>query len=168
MCYNEENTHFGAMHMTKGNCILPNFDARISKIDIRPKNRHTKVTISSRMYDPETDTPENVKLVFTDVAAIDFRINYFDNMIGAEALGLYEITDRNFMDQLVKDSFERRKEIYLLEGNYDYDEEDPHDMLNTFDLMGTYEEEKDQYHTFVQNVDAGVYIVVAKEFQVIR
>ena len=154
--------------MTKANCILPNFDARISKIDIRPKNRHTKVTISSRMYNPETDMPENVKLVFADVAAIDFRINYFDNMIGAEVLGLYEIIDRKFIDQLVQDNFERRKEMYLLEGNYNYDEEDPHDMLNTFDLMGTYEDEKDHYRAFVQNVDAGVYIIVAKEFQVIR
>ena len=154
--------------MTKANCILPNFDARISKIDIRPKNQHTKVTISSRMYNLETDMPENVKLVFADVAAIDFRINYFDNMIGAEVLGLYEIIDRKFIDQLVQDNFERRKELYLLEGNYNYDEEDPHDMLNTFDLMGTYEDEKDHYRTFVQNVDAGVYIIVAKEFQVIR
>ena len=153
--------------MTKANCILPNFDARISKIDIRPKNRHTKVTISSRMYNVTTDKPENVKLVFTDVAAIDFRINYFDNMIGAEVMGLFEIADRDWIEALVKDNFRRRKEVYLLEGHYHYDEADDHDMLNTFDFMGAFEEEKEHYRAFIQNVDAGVYIIVAKDFQVI-
>ena len=46
------------------------------------------------------------------VAAVDFRVNYFDNMIGAEVMGLYQIEDRAFVEKLVKDIFERRKEIY--------------------------------------------------------
>ena len=61
------------------------------------------------MYNSETDQEETVKLVFVDVATIDFRINYFDNMIGAEAMGLYEITDRMFIEQLTKETFERRR-----------------------------------------------------------
>lgn len=104
----------------------------------------------------------------TNVAVIDFRINYFDNMIGAEVLGLFEIIDRNFIDVLVKEIFERRKEIYLLEGNYNYDEDDEADMLNSFDIMATFSAEKDGYHAYVQNVDAGVYIIVAKELQIVR
>ena len=107
--------------MKNAKLVLANYDARISKIDIKPKNKHTKIILSSRMYNEETDQKETVKLVFVDVAAIDFQINYFDNMIGAEVLGLFEIIDRNFIDVLVKEIFERRKEIYLLEGNYNYD-----------------------------------------------
>ena len=110
--------------MKNAKLVLANYDARISKIDIKPKNKHTKIILSSRMYNEETDQKETVKLVFVDVAAIDFQINYFDNMIGAEVLGLFEIIDRNFIDVLVKEIFERRKEIYLLEGNYNYDEDD--------------------------------------------
>lgn len=154
--------------MKKAKLILANYDARISKIDIKPKNKFTKVTLSSRMYNEKTDKKETAKIVFVDVAAIDFRINYFDNMIGAEAMGLYEIIDKNFIEQLVKKTFERRKELYLLEGNYNYDENDEYDMLNTFDLMNIFTEEKDSYHAYVQNVDAGVYIIVAKEIQTIR
>ncbi len=154
--------------MKKGKLIFANYDARISKIDIKPKNKYTKVTLSSRMYNEKTDKKETVKIVFVDVAAIDFRINYFDNMIGAEALGLYEIIDRNFIEQLVTENFERRKEVYLLEGNYNYDEHDEYDMLNTFDLTNIFTVEKDSYHAYVQNVDAGVYIIVAKELQIIR
>lgn len=154
--------------MKKAKLMLANYDARISKIDIKPKNKFTKVTLSSRMYNEKTDKKETAKIVFVDVAAIDFRINYFDNMIGAEAMGLYEIIDKNFIEQLVKKTFERRKELYLLEGNYNYDENDEYDMLNTFDLMNIFTEEKDSYHAYVQNVDAGVYIIVAKEIQIIR
>ena len=41
-------------------------------------------------------------------------------------------------------------------------------MLNVLDLMGTFAAEKDSYHAYVQNVDAGVYIVIAKEVQIVR
>lgn len=154
--------------MKNAKLVLANYDARISKIDIKPKNKYTKIILSSRMYNEETDQKETVKLVFEDVVAIDFRINYFDNMIGAEVLGLFEIIDKNFIDVLVKEIFERRKEIYLFEGNYNYDEDDEADMLNSFDIMATFSEEKDGYHAYVQNVDAGVYIIVAKELQIVR
>lgn len=154
--------------MKNAKLVLANYDARISKIDIKPKNKNTKVILSSRMYNEKTDQKETVKLVFVDVATIDFRINYFDNMIGAEAMGLYEIMDRKFIERLVKDNFERRKEIYLLEGDYNYDEDDEYDMLNSFDTTNIFSEEQDSYHAYVQNVDAGVYIIVAKEMQIIR
>ena len=144
--------------MEKLKLILANFDARISKIDIKPKNKNTKVILLSRMYNEKIDDNEIVKL----------RINYFDNMIGAEAFGLYEIMDRAFIERLAKNNFERRKEIYLLEGNYDYDEDDEYDMLNCFDILNTFAEECDSYHTYVQYVDAGVYIIVAKGLEIVR
>ena len=152
--------------MKKSKLILANFDARISDITIKPKNTRTKIIMKSKMYD-ESDEEKNVKIVFSDVAAIDFRINFFDNMIGAEVLGMYQIEDKSFVDALVKNIFERRKEIYLLEGHYNYDEEDSADMLNVLDLSGKFEQESDSYHAYVQNVDAGVYIIVAKHFEVI-
>ena len=152
--------------MKKSKLILANFDARISDITIKPKNTRTKIIMKSKMYD-ESGEQKNVKIVFSDVAAIDFRINFFDNMIGAEVLGLYQIEDKSFVDNLVKNIFERRKEIYLLEGHYDYDEDEPADMLNVLDLGGRFKQEADSYNVYVQNVDAGVYIIVAKKFEVI-
>ena len=88
-------------------------------------------------------------------------------MIGAEAFGLYQIEDKQFIDSLVKDIFERRKELYLLEGNYNYDEDDPADMLNVLDLGGRFEQEAESYNAYVQNVDAGVYIILAKKYELI-
>jgi len=40
-------------------------------------------------------------------------------------------------------------------------------VLNVLDLTGVFSKEKDKYHAYVQNVDAGVYIIVAREFQVV-
>lgn len=153
--------------MKKAKLVLPNFDARIPNISLRPKNLSTKVTVSCKMYEESLKTDKLVKLVFNGVAAVDFRVNYFDNMIGAEVMGLYQIEDKGFIKKTVKDIFERRKEIYLLEGNYDYDENEPADLLNVMDLYGDFTRNVDDYSVYIQNVDAGVYMIVAKEMQVI-
>ena len=152
--------------MKAGRLVVKNFDARIPKIEIKPKGSNSKIVIHSKMYDETDDKKINVKITFTDVAAIEFCINYFDNMIGAEVMGLYEIEDTDFMDTVIKRNFERRREVYLLEGGYDYDPAEPADMLNMFDIFGFYQKEKEKYHAFVQNVDAGVYIIIAKEYQI--
>ena len=55
-----------------------------------------------------------------------------------------------------------------VEGDYDYDKNDPNDMLNVLDLDGSFMQDIDSYNAYVQNVDAGVYIIVAKEFQVLE
>lgn len=154
--------------MKAGKLLVKNFDARISKIEITPKGSSSKIAVLSKMYDENNGKKINVKVHFRGVAAIEFCINYFDNMIGAESLGLYEIEDIDFVDSVVKRNFERRREIYLLEGDYEYDPSETADMLNVFDLFGIYQKEKGQYHAFVQNVDAGVYIIVAKGYQIIR
>lgn len=153
--------------MKAGTLLVKNFDARISKIEIEPKGSGSKIVVFSKMYD-ENDQKEIIKIYFDDVAAIEFCVNYFDNMIGAEALGLYEIEDMAFVDSVVRRNFERRREVYLLEGDYEYDPSEPADMLNAFDLLGIYQKEKEKYHAFVQNVDAGVYVIIAKGYQIVR
>ena len=154
--------------MKTGRLLVNNFDARIPKIEIKPKRSSSKIVILSKMYDENDDKKINVKINFDDVVAIEFCINFFDSLIGVEAGGLYEIEDIDFADFVVKRNFERRKEVYLLEGDYEYDSSDPADMLNVFDLSGTYQKEKEKYHAFIQNVDAGVYIIIAKEYQIVR
>lgn len=154
--------------MKAGKLLVKNFDARIPKIEIKSKGLSSKIAVFSKMYDENDDKKISVKINFNDVAAIEFCINYFDSMIGVEALGLYEIEDIDFVDSVVKRNFERRREVYLLEGDYAYDPSEPADMLNVFDLLGIYQKEKEKYHAFVQNVDAGVYIIIAKGYQIVR
>lgn len=154
--------------MKAGKLLIKNFDARISKIEIKPKGSNSKIVVLSKMYDGNDDKKINVKIIFDEVAAIEFCINFFDNMMGAEALGLYEIADIDFIGSVVKRNFERRREVYILEGDYEYNPSEPADMLNVFDLLGTYQKEKEKYHAFVQNVDAGVYIIIAKGYRIVQ
>ena len=152
--------------MEKAELILANFDARIPKIEIKPKNIASRVVITSKMYDEATDQKISAKITFDSVAAIDFRINLFDCMIGAEALGLYCIKDTKFVESVVRTIFDRRKEVFLLEGNYDYDENDEHDLLNCLDIYGEFSEKIEEYAAYIQNVEAGVYIIVAKNMRI--
>lgn len=154
--------------MKKAELILANFDARIPKIEIKPKNTDSEVVVSSKMYDEETGEKIRVRIRFRHVAAIDFRINLFDCMIGAEAFGLYCIRDKEFIEAVTRGIFDRRKEVLLLEGNYNYDEDDEHDMLNCFDVLGDFSKNIDDYAAFVQNVDGGEYIIIAKQVRVER
>ena len=146
--------------MKSGKLLVKNFDARIPKIEIKPKGSDSKIVVFSKMYAENDGKKMNVKIDFNDVSAIEFSVNYFDTMIGAEALGLYEIEDVDFVNSVVKRNFERRREVYLFEGDYDYNSSEPADMLNVFDLLGIYQKEKEKYHAFVQNLDAGVYIII--------
>ena len=156
------------LRMKKAELILANFDARIPKIEIKPKNTASKVIITSKMYDEEIDEKISVKILFDEVAAIDFRINLFDCMIGVEAFGLYCIRDREIIESITRTIFERRKEIFLLEGDYNYDVNDEHDMLNCFDILGEFAKNIEEYAAYIQNVEAGVYIIVAKDVRIMR
>lgn len=120
-------------------------------------------------YDYEmTDEKISVKMIFDDVAAIDFRINFFDCMIGAEAFGLFCIREKEFIESITRTIFDRRKEVFLFEGNYNYDENDEHDMLNGFDILGEFRKNIEEYAAYIQNVEAGVYIIVAKNIRIER
>ena len=154
--------------MKKAELILANFDARIPKIEIKPKNIDSKVVFSSKMYDEENGEKISVKIHFSNVSAIDFRINLFDCMIGAEAFGLYCIRDKGFIESITRGTFDRRKEVFLLEGDYNYDEDDEHDMLNCFDVLGDFSKNIDDYAAFVQNVEGSEYIIIAKQVRVER
>lgn len=154
--------------MQKVELKLANFDARITKIEIKPKNVDSKVIMSSKMYDDITDERVSVKIHFEEVAAIEFRINYFDCMIGAEAFGLYCISDMSFVESVVRENFNRRKEVYLMEGDYNYEEADEYDLLNTFDVSKEFSQNIEDYKAYIQNVDAGVYVIVAKTIRIER
>lgn len=146
--------------------ILANFDARIPKIEIKPNHETSKVIITSKMYDEETDKKVPVKIHFDEVAAVDFRVNLFDNMAGAEAFGLYAVYNRAFIESVTKTIFDRRKEVFLFVSDYKYDENDEHDMLNCFDILGEFSKKIEEYTAFIQNVDAGVYIIIARNIRI--
>ena len=61
-------------HMKNAKLILANFDARLSKIEIQPKNNQTKVILSTRMYNEITDEKENAKIIFEMSRQLSFGL----------------------------------------------------------------------------------------------
>ena len=149
--------------MNKAKLVLRNFDAKIPKIEIKTRKQNFIVIISSKIYDEKTEERGDIIIRFADVAAIDFRVNFFDCLIGFEACGLYCIKDKTFIKSVTKSIFERRKEVYILEGGYNYDENDEYDMLNCFDTDAEFSNNIEEYSAYIQNVDGGVYIIIAKD-----
>lgn len=149
--------------MNKAKLVLRNFDAKIPKIEIKTRKQNFIVIISSKIYDEKTEERGDIIIRFADVAAIDFRVNFFDCLIGSEAYGLYCIKDKTFIKSVTKSIFERRKEVYILEGGYNYDENDEYDMLNCFDTDAEFSNNIEEYSAYIQNVDGGVYIIIAKD-----
>ncbi|NLJ88792.1 MAG: hypothetical protein GX327_08505 [Epulopiscium sp.] len=61
---------------------------------------------------------------FENVAAIEFHMNFFDNPVGAEAWGFYEIFDRAEKEKMLERNFNGRKDGFLFNGDYNYDLKD--------------------------------------------
>ena len=79
---------------------------------------------------------------------------------------MYCIRDKKFIESVTRSIFERRKEVFLIEGNYDYDENDEHDILNCLDIYGDFSQNIEDYAAYIQNVEAGVYIIIAKNVRI--
>ena len=151
----------------KTKLILNNHDARIHKIDINPKNIDTSIVLYTKIYDEDVKKIIKCKLLFKEVSAIDFQINYFDNCIGSEGYGLYEIIENTYKKNLINKVFDYRKEMFLKCG-YNYDENDKHDILNYKNGLNQFSKKIKDYHLYVQNVDAGVYIILSKKVEIIK
>lgn len=150
----------------KTRLILNNFDARINKIELKPKGGKTQIVMSTKMFDITTDKKINVKIKFMEVCAINFQINSFNNCVGSESFGLYEVQDKTYKIQFIDGIFDNRKKVFLDEGDYNYNEKDYYDLLNNRDGINNFEKEIDEYKLFIQNVDAGTYSILAKNIEI--
>uniref|UniRef100_UPI0027145874 hypothetical protein n=1 Tax=Anaerotignum sp. TaxID=2039241 RepID=UPI0027145874 len=80
------------MKNEKSKLLLNTFDGSLKKIKLKPKCENSRVELGIKYFAKE-DIPTNATIVFEQVIAIDFEVNCFDNFIGAELFGLYEIFD---------------------------------------------------------------------------
>ncbi|MBO5371824.1 MAG: hypothetical protein J6A75_03785 [Lachnospiraceae bacterium] len=147
----------------KSKLVLITHDAQLTKLKIIPKCYKTKVSYKLKIYDEKRK--KQVKKIFTfkKAAAIEFHMNYFDNPIGAECCGFYEIFDIEEKKAMLERNFHNRKENFLFHGDYDYDAKDEHDLLNYRKDMEEILEKLDEYHLFQQQTTGGVYSILAKD-----
>lgn len=149
----------------KSKLILKTFDGSLLGLSIAPKGTASHVSFSIRYYD-ENDRLTAGAVHFCDVAAVDFRVNYFDNPIGAELWGCYEILDEEQKAALVEDIFQNRRRSVLLTGDYNYDPEDEADLLNHREGVERFLKVLSTYHLYQQQTQGGIYWILAKEYRV--
>ena len=152
--------------MKRSQLLLPTFDAQLTELKIIPKCNNTIISYKLKMY--EEDLPRRVTKImrFEGVAAIEFQMNYFENLIGAEACGFYEIYPPERKKSLLERNFISRKENCLFHGDYNYDPDDPHDILNYRENIERVLRELDDYHLYDQQTIVGSYLILAKRWSI--
>ncbi len=142
--------------------ILNTFDGHMKDLKLKPKCLDSKVEFNIKYYN-EADEIVDAVLIFYKVIAVDFEINYFDNYIGSELWGTYEITDRKYKIDMIEKIFQNRLKHYLING-YDYDESEENDMLNARHEYNKILKDIDDYHLYEQETMGGVFSIISKEY----
>ena len=88
--------------------------------------------------------------------------------IGAELGGFYEILDEDLKRRMLEKVFQNRKDGYLVHGDYDYDQEEPADILNFRPPMEEMLGELEQYRLFQQQTQGGIYHILCKHYELIE
>ena len=154
----------------KSKLLLNTYDGSLTACTIRPQSDDTQVEFSVRYYRYENGEEQSVSAIlrFFQVASVDMEINFFDNPIGAELGGFYEILDEDFKKQMLEKVFQNRKDGYLFHGDYDYDPEETGDILNFRSPIEGVLGELEQYRLFQQQTQGGIYHILCKRYELIE
>ncbi len=147
-----------------GKLIVENFDGSMERLEVLPECGATKAVFHIRYWDKE-GSPVEAALTFFNVIAISFSVNYFDNPIGIELFGLYEIEDETEKAELIRENFRVRRREFLLAGYDGYDPEDENDMLNDSGELGWILSKAGSYHLYQQQTRGGTYRLAADRFE---
>ena len=154
----------------KSKLLLATHDGSITECKLLPQSGETRVEFSVQYYQLEDGAERSVSAVlrFSQVASVDLEVNFFDNPVGAELGGFYEILDEDFKKQMLEKIFENRRSGYLFHGDYDYDPEEPADILNFRPPMEGLLGELHQYRLFQQQTQGGIYHILCKRYELIE
>ena len=152
--------------MERSQLLLPTYDAQLTELKITPKRGNATISYKLKMYDEDLQQRVTKTIRFEGVAAIEFQMNYFENLIGAEVCGFYEIFQSERKQGLLERNFMARKDNFLFHGNYDYDPNEPHDLLNYRENIERVLRELDSYHFYEQQTIVGSYLILAKRWSI--
>ena len=157
------------MNTSNSKLLIKTFDGSLMDIKIKPKCKDSTVTFNVKYYDHEGDgSLMKIKILFRQVVAIYFEVNLFDNYIGSELCGFYEIFNVDQKKEMIEKIFQMRLEGFLYHGDYDYDAKDESDMLNDRKPVDALLEEIERYHLYQQQTQGGVYYILSGGYDVIR
>ena len=158
-----ENLYFvGVTMIKKSKLVLETFDANMKKVTIIPRCLCTEIDFHIEYYDK--DILKSVIIIFENVIAIDFEINLFDNPIGSELSGLYEILDNSAKNNMIEKVFQNRLNKFLDCGDYHYDKYDEGNILNYRGNLNRIKQETSKYHLYEQQSIGGVYTILSESY----
>ena len=156
------------LHTSKSKLILKTFDGSLLHLKVKPKCMKSSVVFEIKYYDYDADQSLiKAKVLFQEVVSIDFEINLFDNYIGAELFGFYEIFDEEKKKEMIEKIFTTRLEGFLYHGDYDYDANEKNDMLNYRAPVDALFQNLEKYHLYQQQTQGGVYYILAGGYNIV-
>lgn len=156
------------MNTTTSKLLIKTFDGSLFDFTVTPKCMDSSVEFNMAYYDYDGDKSLlKVKVRFQNVVAIDFEVNFFDNSIGAELCGFYEILQEEMKKKIVEKVFNNRLDGYLYHGDYDYDPNEENDMLNWHNPIDELFRNMEKYHLYQQQTQGGIYYILASGYEII-
>jgi hypothetical protein len=153
----------------KAELLLSTFDAHLFSAGYTPEcqGKSRCVFLLSELWDEDKQQHISAHLEFRDVAAVEWVLNVPQDGIGSDVGGLYELFGKKEKIALLERVFQRRKAMWLLSGDYDYDEDDPYDSLNSREDLDELEEKKNlkQYRLFLLQKQGGGALILAKRYE---
>lgn len=157
------------MNTRNSKLLIKTFDGSLLKLNIKPKCMNSIVAFDIQYYDYDGDNALiQAKIIFKEVVSIDFEINFFDNCIGSELCGFYEIFDNEKKKEMIEKIFQARREGHLYHGDYDYDENDENDRLNWREPIDKIVGNIGKYNLYQQQTDGGIYYILASGYDIIK
>ena len=154
----------------KAQLLLPTHDAHLFSAGYSPEYQRQSrlVFLLSELWDEERQQHTCAHMEFRQVAAFEACLNVFDDPMGADVVGLYELFGKKKKIALLERCFQRRRDMWLLPGNYDYDPEDPWDVLNSREELEHFERKKNlkKYRLFLLEKQGGGFLILARDYQV--
>ena len=154
----------------KSTLLLPCADAHLFSAGYAPEfeQQSRLVFLLSEIWDEARQKNICAHLEFRRVAAFEAVLNVFDDGIGADVGGLYELKGKNRKRALLERVFVRRRELWLLPGDYDYDPDDEWDVLNSRDDLERFERKKNlkKYRLFLLVKQGGGFLILARDMQI--
>ena len=154
----------------KSKLLLPTYDGNLTEWKVYPQCKDTRADFQIQYYRRTGKETHSVCAVlrFYHVASVDFEVNFFDNPIGAELGGFYEIFDTDTKKQMLEKVFQHRKAGYLIHGDYHYAPEEPADMLNFRPPMDDMQETLEQYRLYQLQTQGGIYHLLCKRYELME
>lgn len=154
--------------MKKTNLLYHTFDGDLKSVSVIPKHLKSKCSFQMELWNEEEQSKTTLTLNFDHVAALEFSMNFCDNMVGADLGGFYKVPGKKQKRKLLERNFKRRKKDWLMTRMSDIEAEEPDDMLNDRGNVDKLEEKLKKYSLYLLQSMGGAWLVLAKGYECVE